>query len=301
MARPASSYANPEAAAARQTGSQTSAPAPQPASTGTGTDPIAGGYLQDNPQLPANSTSGPSGTAYWDQPVGRPGLSAPVPGYQLSPDNYLRWVNSKYTPSIASAGTTGEALGSYMNDPASYSLVVRAARQWYAGYSNFDPQWSENFFKENVIPTATSLGVSPYEVLNRIASGQLTRDSMQASTGGSGYYGGGYGGYGGGGSSTQQTIDLSSPTQARGLLMQTMQGVLGRDPSDREVDQFVKILNESQTANPQVVSAVGDTVTRSGGVDPGALALDYAQSRDDYEDVQANQYYNMFLDVLAGG
>lgn len=114
---------------------------------------------------------------------------------------------------------------------------------------------------------------------------------------GGGSYGGGYGG----GSSTQRTIDLTSPQQARGLLMQTIQGVLGRNPTDTEYDEFVKILNETQTANPSVVSAAGDTVTRTGGVDAGLVALDYAESRDDYEDVQANQYYNMFLDVLAGG
>lgn len=120
---------------------------------------------------------------------------------------------------------------------------------------------------------------------------------IPAPSSGGGSYGGGYGG----GSSTQRTIDLTSPQQARGLLMQTIQGVLGRNPTDTEYDEFVKILNETQTANPSVVSAAGDTVTRTGGVDAGLVALDYAESRDDYEDVQANQYYNMFLDVLAGG
>lgn len=298
MARPAWSYANPDSAKARESGGQASAPSPAPAPAATGTDSITGQYLTDNPQLPSDTTSGSSGTTYWNQPISGPGLAAPVPSYQLSPDNYLRWVNSKYTPNIASASTTGEALGAYMDDPASYALVVRAARQWYAGYANFDPQWSENFFKENVIPTATALGVSPYEVLNRIASGQLTQRSSLDTTGSSG--GGGYYG-GGGGYSTQQTIDLTSPTQARGLLMQTIQGALGRNPTEDEYSQFLTILNEAQTANPQVVSAAGDTVTRSGGVDPGVLALDYAQSRDDYEDRQASQYYDMFLNALAGG
>tara|TARA_R110000868_G_scaffold22788_3_gene93074 strand:+ start:2221 stop:3090 length:870 start_codon:yes stop_codon:yes gene_type:complete len=113
--------------------------------------------------------------------------------------------------------------------------------------------------------------------------------------------GSGPGSGGGGGSSTQQSIDLSSPTQARGLLMQTMQGVLGRDPNSEEYGNFLKILNESQSGSPQIATASGSTVTRSGGVDAGVVALDYAQSRDDYEDVQNKQYYDMFLNVLAGG
>ena len=83
--------------------------------------------------------------------------------------------------------------------------------------------------------------------------------------------------------------------------MQTMQGVLGRDPSSEEYGNFLKILNEAESGSPQVATAFGSTVTRSGGVDAGVVALDYAQSRDDYEDVQNKQYYDMFLDVLAGG
>ena len=83
--------------------------------------------------------------------------------------------------------------------------------------------------------------------------------------------------------------------------MQTMQGVLGRDPNSEEYENFLKILNEAQSGSPQIATASGSTVTRSGGVDAGVVALDYAQSRDDYEDVQNKQYYDMFLDVLAGG
>ena len=83
--------------------------------------------------------------------------------------------------------------------------------------------------------------------------------------------------------------------------MQTMQGVLGRDPNGKEYENFLKILNEAQSGSPQIATASGSTVTRSGGVDAGVVALDYAQSRDDYEDVQNKQYYDMFLNVLAGG
>jgi hypothetical protein len=163
--------------------------------------------------------------------------------------------------------------------------------------------WFEQFTQDALkISRTEGRYVSPVDLAYEYAMGRgLIGDGgiiiPPSSSSGGGSYGGGYGG----GYSTQQTIDLTSPTQARGLLMQTIQGVLGRNPTEDEYSQFLTILNEAQTANPQVVSAAGDTVTRSGGVDPGVLALDYAQSRDDYEDVQANQYYNMFLDVLAGG
>lgn len=165
--------------------------------------------------------------------------------------------------------------------------------------------WFEQFTQDALkISRTEGRYVSPVDLAYEYAMGRgLIGEgglNIPAPSGGGGSYGGGGGGYGGG-SSTQQTIDLTSPQQARGLLMQTIQGALGRNPTDDEYSQFVSILNETQTANPQVVSASGDTVTRSGGVDAGLVALDYAQSRDDYEDRQANQYYNMFLDVLAGG
>lgn len=297
MARPASSYAKPEAEEARRGGSSPATTAPTPAPAESPSQGISGPYLTENPTLPSESTSG-SASTYWGQSLPSAGTGAALPGYGVTADNYLRWVNSKYTPQIARATTWGEARDTLLGDPASYALAVRAARVWYAGYPNFDPQWAEGFLKEDVIPSAAGLGISAFELLNRIASGAVTRlpSSDAASLGGS-YGGGGYGG----GSSTQMTVDLASPTQARGLLMQTMQSVLGRDPSAEEYSQFLTSLNEAQAANPSVVSASGSTVTRSGGVDAGMLALDYAQSRDDYEDVQANQYYNMFLDVLAGG
>lgn len=259
------------------------------------TDAIVGKYLREGGSAPVDSTIGTSGTTYWETPVRGPGIGS------MTADRYLNWVNSRYTPRIAQANTTGEALGAYMNDPASNALAVRAARVWYAGNSSFQPQWAQNWLKDNIIPSAVALGISPYQLLSDVASGRVTTLPTDGSSGGSGSYGGGGGGGGGGGFSTQQTIDLTSPTQARGLLMQTIQGALGRNPNDNEYSEFLKILNESQTANPQVVTASGSTVTRSGGVDPSMLALDYAQSQDDYKDRQANQYYDVFLNALARG
>ena len=173
------------------------------------------------------------------------------------------------------------------------SPAVRSALDQIAKRQRSTPKgiWEDMVYLSDM-RSGEGVFMTPLDILYETYLGFELTSSSSGSSGGGGY---------GGGYSTQQTIDLTSPTQARGLLMQTIQGALGRNPTEDEYSQFLTILNESQTANPQVVSAAGDTVTRSGGVDPGVLALDYAQSRDDYEDVQANQYYNMFLDVLAGG
>jgi hypothetical protein len=114
--------------------------------------------------------------------------------------------------------------------------------------------------------------------------------------------GGGFRGGGGfGGSSTQRTIDITTPTGARALLSQAMQGLLGRDPSADEIATFTKALNESQQANPQVVTASGDTVTRTGGFEADVFAADFVRNQDEFQEVQATQFYRGLIDALTGG
>lgn len=280
---------NPDSSSDSSSSSSSSSSSPQNAGTGR-----RGSLLTEGGSGPITEASGSSTTNRNFFPAGPSAAS----GYALTADSYLRWLNSKYTPSIAKATNREQAEASLLSDPASNKFIVDAARQWYAGQSGFRPQWAEGFLRDDVIPAAQELGISPYTLLQQIRTQGVTKDSGAIPTGGPR----GYGSYGGGGgSSTQMSIDLSSPTQARGLLMQTMQGVLGRDPNSEEYENFLKILNEAQSGSPQIATASGSTVTRSGGVDAGIVALDYAQSRDDYEDVQNKQYYDMFLDVLAGG
>lgn len=123
------------------------------------------------------------------------------------------------------------------------------------------------------------------------------------SSGGGGYSYSGYsggGGYGGGGGGGTSSVALTDPTSARGLLMQTMQSVLGRDPSRGEVRQFLKILNESEMSNPRTVEMDGDVAVQSGGIDPGVLALDFAQDAEDFEEVRGDEFFQTFMRALAG-
>ena len=94
---------------------------------------------------------------------------------------------------------------------------------------------------------------------------------------------------------------MTDPTSARGLLLQTMQGVLGRNPTDREYRDFLKTLNKSEMANPRTVEMDGDVAVQSGGIDASVLALDFAKAADDYKATQANKFYNAFMGALGGG
>lgn len=204
---------------------------------------------------------------------------------------------------LGRASTIGEALAAYWDDPESRAAIVSASREHYKAYPNWNEQWAEGFWKE-IVNVAAATGVNPGTIIDRINSGEMTLNSgADASTtsGGYPYGGGGGGGYGGGGGGGGGQVSLTNPTSAKGLLMQTMQQALGRNPTDREYSQFLKILNEAEMANPQTVSVEGDNVVASGGVDPGVLALEFAQDAEDYRERQGDQYFQVFMQSLAGG
>lgn len=146
--------------------------------------------------------------------------------------------------------------------------------------------------QEILAEIAYNLGLPPSA--GRDGSAPASSGGPTYSSPGGGSSGGGSGGGGGG------QVSLTNPTSARTLLLQTMQGVLGRNPTNREYKGFLDTLTQTEMANPQTVDVQGDLVVQSGGTDPGSLALEFAQSADDYKSTQANKFYNAFMGALGG-
>jgi hypothetical protein len=82
--------------------------------------------------------------------------------------------------------------------------------------------------------------------------------------------------------------------------MQTMQSVLGRNPTGKEYKQFMDALKQAEMDNPMTVSVEGDTVVQSGGTDPGMIALDFAENTGDAKAVKASRYTDMLLSIIGG-
>jgi hypothetical protein len=208
-------------------------------------------------------------------------------------------------PLVYRAQTSGDLREAYWNDPDSRAIIQAAARVYYRDYPNYSDQWAEGFWQEDILNASLNPGSPPpWQALQMIFSGQTTAPSDPGSSSGySGYssYGGSYGGGYGGGSGGGGSVALTDPTSARGLLLQTMQGVLGRNPTDREYRDFLKTLNKSEMANPRTVEMDGDVAVQSGGIDASVLALDFAKAADDYKATQANKFYNAFMGALGGG
>lgn len=205
-------------------------------------------------------------------------------------------------PLIYRAQNSGDLREAYWGDPASRGIIQAAARQYYRDYPNYNDQWAEGFWQEDIMNAAISEGAPPaWQMLQQIFSEDIRANESPDGSGPGGYRsGGGYGG-GGGGGATSERIDLASPTQAQALLTQFMQAAVGRDPKANEVTKFLELLQDYQRNNPMVVSADGNTVTQSGGIDAGVVAQEFVETLPDYTESQADRYYRSFMSALLGG
>ena len=222
---------------------------------------------------------------YYDIPSTQFGLnfSSPRPIIQDKAKAVARWDAPPGSP---------EALPDWLRE------AVTQMAYSYQGRKVPD-SWVRGFWEKS-IGSAAELGGTATALQAMYTKVLADEQSGPGGGGGGGYSsygGGGYGGGGGGGGS----VSLTDPTSARGLLMQTMQGVLGRNPTTREYRDFLDTLNQTEMANPRTVSFEGDVAVQSGGVDPSVLALEFAQGAEDYKATQANKFYNAFMGALAGG
>jgi hypothetical protein len=125
--------------------------------------------------------------------------------------------------------------------------------------------------------------------------------------------GGGGGGGGGGGTTVYKQIQYTetSVAQARTLLTGILREALGREPTDSEVSKFLLILNKAEAKSPNrtitTTTNSGDmtrAVSRStpSGVDPEALAEEFAQNIDGGRPYEANaqrRYLTALLESLG--
>ena len=223
------------------------------------------------------------------------GYRPPI-NYGLSADRQEQQIST--LPLIYRIQDAGDLREAYWGDPESRSIIQAAARVYYRDYSNYNDQWAEKWWQEDIMGAALNPGSPPpWQMLRGIFDGEIKASGGDA-PGGASYSGGGsYGGVGGGGGS----VSLTNPTSARGLLLQTMQSVLGRNPTNDEYKTFLKVLNEAEMANPNTASFEGGMAVGSGGVDPGVLALEFAQDQEDFTERQGDRYFRTFMQALAGG
>jgi hypothetical protein len=144
--------------------------------------------------------------------------------------------------------------------------------------------------------------ITPWSILSQKYLNPFSAAPAVAATSTSGgytSYGGGGGGYGGGGGASMGSVSLTDPTSARGLLLQTMRSVLGRNPNDQEYRQFIKALEQAEMAAPRTVTVEGDVAVQSGGVDPGMVAMEYVEGLEEFNSAAGQRTLDAFMQVLG--
>ncbi len=198
-----------------------------------------------------------------------------------------------------------EARGLFRTLPSWQQQAWAKAAQVLGGGPRTAESTYGNYLEMSGYLSAKGINKDPLDLLMEdVQSGYMPpslfdeRAGVDSGGSGGGYYGGGGGG---GGGATSQRIDLTSYTGAQALLTQFMQSSMGRSPKAKEVGEFYKLLKQYQTNNPTVVSASGNTVTQSGGVDAGVVAQEFVETLPDYTEGQADKYYRVFMSALLGG
>jgi len=174
------------------------------------------------------------------------------------------------------------ALKGRVQDLVDRSAGYHVAAQWTVASS-----WAKAVDLAAYQTQVTGDLVSPWDVLEADAANKV---------GSSG--GGGGGGGSGGGPSSQ--IQLTNASDAQLIVDQALQQYLGRDAHPKERENFLKLLNSAQVANPLRNSGGANSVT-SGGVNTAEAAKEYAMSRKDSAEFMANtQYMDWFMAKIAG-
>ena len=103
----------------------------------------------------------------------------------------------------------------------------------------------------------------------------------------------------------QRNKTISTMQDARLVLRQTMQQLLGREPTDNEVKGFLKDLNQQERENPQVTrttyqSEEESNTVNKGGFTPSAYAEDWTKEEfpKQYDRFQEDSYEDMALESI---
>jgi len=95
---------------------------------------------------------------------------------------------------------------------------------------------------------------------------------------------------------TRYTINLTNESDAEVLVNGSLNTYLGRDATDEELDNFYTTLNKKQRKNPTKTVTSGRRTETSGGINKELEAQKFAETREDYADVQAQTTFKGLIE-----
>ena len=199
-----------------------------------------------------------------------------------------------------------------LSPPAQKALF--AAMEASYGYNGVAQNNIDGFLEKTVanayaVQQTTGLLVDPlsYWDYYKTTGGPGLKNFGEAGAAAAG--GGGGGGGGGTSRSVNESVNLSDPSTARGLIDSTISRYLGRNPTDKEYSTFAAALNAQEKKSPSVTESVttsggGSSRTKSttrSGMDRSQFAVEYAKSLEGVAELSAaTTGLDAFMDAIGG-
>lgn len=160
---------------------------------------------------------------------------------------------------------------------SAYLLRMNASEQkrLRGYYEKIKDRWgfrSERSMWNMFVVASAETGQTPWQLMEEASSGTIKPPDD--------------GGSGSGGPFRNVYVDLTSETEARRLVDDTLGSYLGRRATEKEAATFYETLTKTQKDNPTIVQGYagkgGQSSVKTNTVDQQQLARDFARSRSDY-------------------
>jgi hypothetical protein len=198
--------------------------------------------------------------------------------------------------------TVDAAKGMYKYQPPEVQQLIFDYTTAQLGHSKHNEATRQAYYERAVDGAAQEglvMGGDPIDLMTYMAR----EVQSYLDGGGSLKTGSGGGGGGGGGPSTSTQVQLTNESDAAVLVDQALNTYLGRQANDQEREQFWKLLNKRQAANPTVTRNSGgknNSSVTTGGLNAQQAAREFALSRDDAAEYMANtQYTDWLMEKIA--
>ena len=237
------------------------------------------------------TTGAPSGSIYIGQDYTAPYTGGtPTGGYGTS----------EFVPVDAAAGGWASLSASAQQKIYNDALA-------YYGRKTIPTSYLDSFYADTVrsayqVQQSTGLKVTPLDYWD-----------YYRQSGGPGIGAGGAGGAGGGGpkttTSTSETVNLTDPDTARGLIESAIGSELGRRPTEKEYANFMNVLTARAEASPSVsktttTSGTGFSTSKGktqGGFNAQQIAKEYAGAQEGAaETAAATTGFDAFISLIGG-
>lgn len=97
-----------------------------------------------------------------------------------------------------------------------------------------------------------------------------------------------------------QRKQISSVTEAAGLINAVYSDLLGRQASQKELDKYTKALQTAQEKNPvKYTDTAGAGYTARGGLDAQQFLIQQVAGTDEAKAKQVSDYYNVFKNAIG--